>query len=404
MKYVILIGDGMSDYPISELNDKTPLEVANKPNIDELTKYGKVGQLKTVPDNLEPGSDVANMSIFGYDPQKYYTGRGPLEAGSMGVKTKKNEVIFRCNLITENNGKIEDFNAGHITSEEASILINHLNNEFLKDSILDQFGDLKFYSGISYRHLFVKEGSNLSNLKTTPPHDIVGQKIDDFTKWDKYEFLNIKNIMLYSKEVLENHSINEERIANNKKPANMVWLWGQGLKPSMPNFQEIYGLNGSVITGVDLLKGLGIFAGLKNINVPGATGYFDTDYKAKGKYASKALNDNDFLFVHIEAPDEAGHAGNIEEKIKAIERIDKHVLGQIRNSISEYEDYKIAILPDHATPIDIRTHTRDPVPLAIYSSFEEDSSDDVKIYTENSVVNGSLGIDKAHNLVRNMLI
>lgn len=404
MKYVILIGDGMSDYPISELNDKTPLEVANKPNIDELTKYGKVGQLKTVPDNLEPGSDVANMSIFGYDPQKYYTGRGPLEAGSMGVKTKKNEVIFRCNLITENNGKIEDFNAGHITSEEASILINHLNNEFLKDSILDQFGDLKFYSGISYRHLFVKEGSNLSNLKTTPPHDIVGQKIDDFTKWDKDEFLNIKNIMLYSKEVLENHSINEERIANNKKPANMVWLWGQGLKPSMPNFQEIYGLNGSVITGVDLLKGLGIFAGLKNINVPGATGYFDTDYKAKGKYASKALNDNDFLFVHIEAPDEAGHAGNIEEKIKAIERIDKHVLGQIRNSISEYEDYKIAILPDHATPIDIRTHTRDPVPLAIYSSFEEDSSDDVKIYTENSVVNGSLGIDKAHNLVRNMLI
>ncbi|WP_297896936.1 cofactor-independent phosphoglycerate mutase [Methanobrevibacter sp.] len=404
MKYVILIGDGMSDYPISELNDKTPLEVANKPNIDELTKYGKVGQLKTVPDNLEPGSDVANMSIFGYDPQKYYTGRGPLEAGSMGVKTKKNEVIFRCNLITENNGKIEDFNAGHITSEEASILINHLNNEFLKDSILDQFGDLKFYSGISYRHLFVKEGSNLSNLKTTPPHDIVGQKIDDFTKWDKDEFLNIKNIMLYSKEVLENHSINEERIANNKKPANMVWLWGQGLKPSMPNFQEIYGLNGSVITGVDLLKGLGVFAGLKNINVPGATGYFDTDYKAKGKYASKALNDNDFLFVHIEAPDEAGHAGNIEEKIKAIERIDKHVLGQIRNSISEYGDYKIAILPDHATPIDIRTHTRDPVPLAIYSSFEEDSSDEVKIYTENSVVNGSLGIDKAHNLVRNMII
>ncbi|MEA4958036.1 hypothetical protein SDC9_32151 [bioreactor metagenome] len=404
MKYVILIGDGMSDYPISELNDKTPLEVANKPNIDELTKYGKVGQLKTVPDNLEPGSDVANMSIFGYDPQKYYTGRGPLEAGSMGVKTKKNEVIFRCNLITENNGKIEDFNAGHITSEEASILINHLNNEFLKDSILDQFGDLKFYSGISYRHLFVKEGSNLSNLKTTPPHDIVGQKIDDFTKWDKDEFLNIKNIMLYSKEVLENHSINEERIANNKKPANMVWLWGQGLKPSMPNFQEIYGLNGSVITGVDLLKGLGVFAGLKNINVPGVTGYFDTDYKAKGKYASKALNDNDFLFVHIEAPDEAGHAGNIEEKIKAIERIDKHVLGQIRNSISEYGDYKIAILPDHATPIDIRTHTRDPVPLAIYSSFEEDSSDEVKIYTENSVVNGSLGIDKAHNLVRNMII
>ncbi|OQD57967.1 phosphoglycerate mutase [Methanobrevibacter arboriphilus JCM 13429 = DSM 1125] len=404
MKYIILIGDGMSDYPISELKNKTPLEVANKPNIDELTRKGKAGQLNTVPNNFEPGSDVANMSIFGYNPQKYYTGRGPLEAGSMGIETSEEEVIFRCNLITEKNGKIDDFNAGHITSKEAAILINDLNKEFLKNSVIDKFGDGKFYSGISYRHLFVKNGSKLSDLKTTPPHDIVGQNIDDFTNWSSDEFLDIKNIMLYSKEVLENHPINQERIANNKKPANMVWLWGQGLKPSMPKFQDIFGLNGSVITGVDLLKGIGVFAGLNNIDVPGATGYFDTDYKAKGKYASDALENNDFLFVHVEAPDEAGHAGSIEEKIKAIERIDKHVLGQIMNNITDYENYKIAILPDHATPIDIRTHTRDPVPLAIYSSFEEDSSDTVKVYTEKSVIDGSLGIDKAYNLVSRMII
>ena len=404
MKYVILIGDGMSDYPISELKDKTPLEVANKPNIDELTSKGRAGQLNTVPKNFEPGSDVANMSIFGYNPQKYYTGRGPLEAGSMGIETSGEEVIFRCNLITEKNGKIDDFNAGHITSKEAAILIDDLNKEFLKNPVIDKFGDGKFYSGISYRHLFVKNGSKLSDLKTTPPHDIVGQNIDDFTNWNSDEFLNIKNIMLYSKEVLENHPINQERIANNKKPANMVWLWGQGLKPSMPKFRDIFGLNGSVITGVDLLKGIGVFAGLNNIDVPGATGYFDTDYKAKGRYASDALENNDFLFVHVEAPDEAGHAGNIEEKIKAIERIDKHVLGQIMNNITDYENYKIAILPDHATPIDIRTHTRDPVPLAIYSSFEEDFSDNVKVYTEKSVIDGSLGIDKAYNLVSRMII
>jgi 2,3-bisphosphoglycerate-independent phosphoglycerate mutase len=402
MKYVVIIGDGMSDYPLDELNKKTPLEVANKPNIDEITKKGKAGQLKTVSDDLEPGSDVANMSIFGYNPQKYYTGRGPLEAGSMGINTTDNEVIFRCNFITEKNGILSDFNAGHITSEEASILINDLNKQFSKEqnpNINDDGG--KFYSGISYRHLFVKNGPELADLETTPPHDIVGENIDKYIDWRDKNSLAIKNIMLQSKKTLENHPINQKRKDEGKKPANMVWLWGQGLKPSLPKFNDIYGLNGSVITGVDLLKGIGVFAGLNNIDVPGATGYFDTDYKAKGKYAANALEDNDFLFVHIEAPDEAGHAGDIEEKIKAIERIDKHVVGQIMDEIPRYEDYKIAILPDHATPIDIRTHTRDLVPLAIYDTTSE--SDDVTIYTEKSVVGGSLGIDEAYNLVSRMI-
>ena len=404
MKYVVLIGDGMSDYPLKELNNLTPLEVANKPNIDFLAKMGKVGQLQTVPENLEPGSDVANMGIFGYNPQKYYTGRGPLEAGSMGIATDDDEVIFRCNLITEENGILADFTGGHISSKEAAILIDALNKEFspeINPNIKDNGG--KFYSGISYRHLFVKNDLQLASLKTSPPHDIVGENIDNHTHWNDESSLAIKNIMLKSKKILENHPVNQKRKRNGQKIANMVWLWGQGLRPLMPKFKDIYGISGSVITGVDLLKGIGVFAGLNNINVPGATGYFDTDYKAKGKYAAAALENSDILFVHVEAPDEAGHAGDIEEKIKAIERIDKYVLGQIMEKIEEYEDYKIAVLPDHATPIDVRTHTRDPVPLAIYSSLNKDAADHVKIYTEKSVVNGSLGIDKAHNLIKNLL-
>jgi len=410
MKYVVLIGDGMSDYPIKELNNQTPLEVANKPNMDEIAEKGKVGQLQTVPENLEPGSDVANMSIFGYNPQKYYTGRGPLEAGSMGINTDDDEVIFRCNLITEENGILADFTAGHISSEEATILIDSLNKEFFLESSenISKSGNIeddggKFYSGISYRHLFVKKGVELASLKTSPPHDIVGESIDKYTDWSDESSLKIKNIMLKSKEVLENHPVNQKRIENGQKVANMVWLWGQGLRPTLPSFKDIYGLNGSVITGVDLLKGIGVFAGLNNIDVPGATGYFDTDYKAKGSYSANALKNNDILFVHVEAPDEAGHAGDIEEKIKAIERIDKYVLGQIMDEIPEYQDYKIVVLPDHATPIDVRTHTRDPVPLAIYSSLKEDFPDDVRIYTEKSVVNGSLGIDKAYNLIKRLI-
>ena len=393
MKYVILIGDGMSDYPLSELNGKTPLEVANKPNIDKLAHKGRLGQLQTIPENLEPGSDVANMSIFGYDPQKYYTGRGPLEAGSIGIETTDNEVIFRCNLITEEDGILADFNAGHITTEEASILINALDKHFNE-------GDCAFYPGISYRHIFVKEGTEFKDLKTTPPHDIVGNPIMDYINFSGDSSV-IKDIMLESKEVLENHPVNKKRLAGSQKIANMVWLWGQGLKPSMPKFKDIYNLQGAVITGVDLLKGLGVFAGLNNINVPGATGYFDTDYKAKGKYAANALEDNDFLFVHVEAPDEAGHAGDIKEKIKAIEQIDKHVLGQILDKIVSYDDYKIAILPDHATPIDIGTHTRDLVPLAIYDS--TGTADEIESYTEKLAIEGSLGIDKAYNLVKNMI-
>ncbi|KZX16994.1 2,3-bisphosphoglycerate-independent phosphoglycerate mutase [Methanobrevibacter cuticularis] len=402
MKYVVLIGDGMSDYPLDELGGKTPLQIANIPNIDRLTLTGRAGLLENVPRNLEPASDVANMSIFGYDPQKYYSGRGPLEAGSMGVKMLEDDVAFRCNLITEENGKIADFTAGHISSKEAAIIIEDLNKHFKEGT---------FYPGISYRHLFMSNDKNLVNLRTTPPHDIVGEDIENYTNWEEDNCLGsnndnkgsiaIKNIMMESQKILKDHPINQERIAKEQNPANMIWLWGQGLKPKMPNFKDVYGLTGSVITGVDLLKGLGVFTGLNNIDVPGATGYFDTDYKAKGKYASNALENNDIIFIHVEAPDEAGHSGDINEKIRAIENIDKYILGQVLDNINSYDDYKIAILPDHPTPIDVRTHTRDAVPLAIYST--TDDADNAKYYDEFEVLNGSLGLDKGHNLINKLI-
>ncbi|WP_409199364.1 cofactor-independent phosphoglycerate mutase [Methanobrevibacter sp. DSM 116169] len=396
MKYLILIGDGMSDLPLNELDGKTPLEVCNKPNIDKLTKNGRSGLIQNVPEGYTPGSDVANMSIFGYDPSKYYTGRGPLEAGSMGIETNDNQVIFRCNLIYEKDGKIEDFTAGHISSSEASTLMEDLNKHFNKN---------KFYPGVSYRHIMVYNSNNPSEtsaFKTMPPHDIIGENINEHMEWSSEEGKDIKNIILESKKVLENHPVNLKRIEQGKKPANMIWLWGQGLKPSMDNFEKIYSKKAGIITGVDLLKGIGVYSGIKVINVPGATGYFDTDYKAKGKYTLDNFKDLDIIIVHVEAPDEAGHEGNIEEKIKAIENIDKYVLGTILDKIGEYGDYKIAILPDHPTPIDLRTHTNDEVPIAIYSSLE-DNIDNVEKYDEENVKNGSLGHMIGHNLI-NFLI
>ncbi|KZX17576.1 cofactor-independent phosphoglycerate mutase [Methanobrevibacter filiformis] len=392
MKYVVLIGDGMSDYPLKELNNKTPLQVSDIPNIDELTLKGCVGQVQNVPENFEPGSDVANMSIFGYDPKKYYSGRGPIESGSIGIETLPGDIIFRCNLINEVGDVLVDFNGGHITTEEAKVLIDDLNKHFFEEGT--------FYCGVSYRHLFVINNPELDNLKTMPPHDIVGKKIENYVDWVD-DGRVIRNIMLESKEILEDHPINRKRASEGKKIANMVWLWGQGLKPKMPLFKDVYGLKGATITGVDLLKGLGVFTGLTNIDVPGATGYFDTNYSEKGKYGAKALDENDIVFIHVEAPDEAGHEGNIEEKIKAIERIDKYVLGKVLDKIPQYNDYKIAILPDHPTPIDVRTHTRDPVPLAIYST--NGIPDLVKEYNEFTAKNGSLGLDYGYNLINRLL-
>ena len=399
MKYVIFILDGSSDLPIDKLGGKTPLMVANTPNIDKIAKEGYGGLTNNVPDDYTPGSDVANMSIFGYNPANYYTGRGPLEAGSVGIKTTPCDVIFRCNTIFEKNGEMEDFNAGHITTEEADVLMQGLNHYFG-----EKYPDFKgkFYTGISYRHLFVYSCDNiedaqiLANLKTMPPHDISGEKLVDNLFGDCDLADEIQNIMFESKEFLQNHEINQKR----EIPANMVWLWGQGVTPELPNFKDVYGLDAAVITGVDLLKGIGVFAGMEIIDVPGATGFFDTDYVAKGQYGIDALKRNDVLFIHIEAPDEAGHAQLIDEKIKAIERIDEFIVGPIIESLKD-EEFKAAILPDHPTPINVGTHTRDDVPIIMYSSNK--SGDDCTSFDEDNVLKGSISKKEGYKLMQRLI-
>lgn len=403
MKYVIFIPDGSSDLPIDELDGKTPLQAARTPNIDKLAQKGFGGFTNNVPEGYTPGSDVANMSIFGYNPADYYTGRGPLEAGSVGIKTTPCDVIFRCNTITEKDDTMENFNADHITSEEASVLIDALN-EYFNEKYDDFKG--KFYAGISYRHLFVyscdslEDAQKLSALKTVPPHDIAGENLAPYVSWDDGLALEIKNIMYEAQDALKDHEINNKRIADGKCPANMVWLWGQGVTPELPNFKETYGLTGAVITGVDLLKGIGVFAGLDVIEVPGATGFFDTDYEAKGKYGIEALKNHDVLFIHIEAPDEAGHAQLTDEKVKAIERIDEFIVGPIIDSLKG-QNFKAAILPDHPTPISIGTHTRDDVPLVIYSSCRD--GDGCTSFDEEGVKTGSVEKQEGYKLLSRLI-
>jgi len=379
MKYVVVIGDGMTDLPLKELDGETPLQRAHTPNMDFMAKNGSCGMLKTVPNGMEPGSDVANLSIMGYDPRKYYTGRGPLEAASIGAELSDNDVGFRCNFITEEEGILADFNAGHISTAEASQLIEALNQSFY------QYG--KFYLGTSYRHLFVYNDTGSAALKSTPPHDVVGEPISQHLLKPENDPRSSKlnELMHKSSYVLLKHPVNKKRLDEGKKPANMIWLWGQGIKPQMTQFVDNYNLKGATITGVDLIKGIGTYLGLTNVRVPGATGYYDTDYCGKVNFALEALEDHDLVFIHVEAPDEAGHAGDIQEKIMAIERIDRRILGKLLEELPSLGDYAIAILPDHPTPISIRTHTSDPIPYAVYSPGCE--SDNTQIYNEEAVKN-----------------
>lgn len=387
MKYIVLIGDGMADYPVPELGGITPLAAANIPNMDFIAKHGKCGIAKTVPEGMPAGSDVANLSIMGYDPARYYTGRGPLEAASIGVTLEKDDIAFRCNLITEKDGMIADYSSGHISSEEARILINAVDNEL--------GNECKFHAGVSYRHLLVmKQGEK---AECTPPHDVVGQSVDDVLPRGEYSETLIRLIKA-SRPVLENHEVNMKRRKDGKNPANLIWLWGQGKAPSMPLFKDLYGVSGSIISAVDLLKGIGKYAGLEVINVPGATGYLDTNFSGKAAYALESLEKHDFVLVHVEAPDEAGHAGNIEAKIKAIEDFDEKVVGGMLNELGGFGEYRIMVLPDHPTPISVRTHTREPVPFAIYSSTE--SADYVDRFDESAAKEGVFGLVEGHKLMR----
>ena len=359
MKYLLVVGDGMADRPLAELGGKTPLAAARKPNMDWLAKEGQVGTIRTCPAGHTPGTEICMMSLLGYDPKKYFPGRGPLEALGRGMKLKKSEVAFRCNLVTVKGDTMVDYSAGHISDEEAKQLIKMLDKRLGGEEI-------SFNPGISYRHLMIWRGGS-HEVKTVAPHDIMGQPWKDHVPKGKGE-AKLRLLMEDSRLLLEGHEVNRARRQKGLNPANMIWLWSPGRIPAVPTLKDRYNLSGVVISAVDVVRGIGALAGLEVIKVPGATGYFDTNYQGKGDAALKALKTMDFVFVHVEAPDEAGHQGLIDEKIKAIEKIDELILGRVLNARSKLGELSILLLPDHPTPISVRTHVADPVPFALYRS------------------------------------
>jgi len=370
MKYVVLLGDGMSDYPLSEKGAKTPLQLSHIPCMDSLAQQGAFGLVKTIPDGMPPGSDVANLSVMGYDPARYYSGRAPIEAASIGVKLGEHDIAFRCNLVTLSGDAehvcMADYSAGHISTDDAGVIINALKQE------LDS-PDITFYRGVSYRHLVVWK-NGMDKMQTTPPHDITGKNISSYLPQGEGS-KKLLELMERARKIIPALPISQKKIQQGKKPANAIWLWGQGRSLSIPTFREKYGLTGAVISAVDLVKGLGICAGLSSIDVPGATGYLDTNYEGKAWAALDALKAVDFVYLHVEAPDEAGHKGNIDEKIKAIEDFDRRVVKLVIEGLRDkYADYRVLVLPDHPTPIAIKTHASDPVPFVLFSSQDSTKS------------------------------
>lgn len=390
MKFVVILGDGMADRPLAALDGKTPLQAAHTPNMDMVASKGRCGLAKTVPEGLPPGSDVANLSVMGYDPRKYYTGRAPLEAAAMGISLGEDDTAFRCNLVTVVNGVMKDYSAGHITSAEGRELVRALQ---------PIMPGRRLYAGVSYRHLLVLKAGE--EAVCTPPHDITDRPIEDYLPRGKDSEL-LRELMEAAKPILAAHPVNLKRIAEGLRPANMIWLWGQGPAPAMPTFIEKFGLAGAMISAVDLLKGIGIYAGLEVIDVPGATGTIDTNYAGKVEAALNTLKRVDFVYLHIEAPDEAAHEGNLELKIRALELFDQRVVGPVIEGLKAGgEDWRIMLMPDHATPIEIRTHSRDPVPFAIMG--KGILADGVQSFDEEAAKRGGYGVVEATGLVGIML-
>ncbi|MBQ8056420.1 MAG: cofactor-independent phosphoglycerate mutase [Paludibacteraceae bacterium] len=388
MKYIVILGDGMADEHIEALGNKTILQAANIPTIDFLAKNGRCGMLNTVPEGFHPGSEIANLSVLGYDVSKVFEGRGSLEAASMGVEIEKDEMAMRCNIICIENDKIKNHSAGHISNEEAYELIDFLN---------EKLGDerVSFYPGISYRHLLKIKGGN-KHVSCTPPHDVPGTPFKDvLVKADIPEAQEtadlINKLILKSQEILPTHPVNIKRKAAGKDMANSIWPWSAGYKPKMQTMRDLYGIkSGVVISAVDLIKGIGIYAGLKSIDVEGATGLFDTNYEGKAQAAIDALRENDFVFLHIEASDEAGHEGNVELKKTTVEYLDKRIVEPIFNEVKNWsEPVTIAVLPDHPTPCRIKTHTRAAIPFLIYKPGT--TPDSVNAYNEDAAQKGSYG-------------
>jgi 2,3-bisphosphoglycerate-independent phosphoglycerate mutase len=376
-KYLILIGDGMSDWPIASLGNRTPLEAAEKPNMDYMASHGALGMVQVVPKEMYPGSDVSNLSIVGYDPREVYTGRSPLEAASMGIALEREDVAVRCNVVAlKNDGadsEMEDFSAGHISSAESAELLKDLQAKVEDKGV-------RFYPGVSYRNLMVWPNGN-DAVETTPPHDIHGKKITEYLPKGEGSDL-LLDLMAASRELFEDHPVNRNRRAEGKAAGNSIWLWGQGKAPRIEPFGEKYGLSGSVVAAVDLIKGIGIYCGLEVVHVPGATGYVDTNYRGKAEHALRELKKKDFVLIHVEAPDEAGHNGSAPDKVRAIERIDKEMLSLLLSRAREGGDLSVMLLPDHPTPVAIRTHAQEPVPFVIYPAPEGLQSHPGKRYTE----------------------
>jgi len=400
MKYVVLIGDGMADYPIEEKGGKTPLELAATPFMDMLAQKGALGLVHTIPDGMDPGSDVANLAAMGYDPRKYYSGRAPIEAASIGVSLADTDIAFRCNLVTlaEKDGGLcmDDYSAGHIATAEAAGIIAGLKKA------LDS-PDITFYPGVSYRHLMVWK-NGIDQMKTTPPHDISGRRIDGYLPSGEGSE-RVRQLMEKSRAVLPGLAINRERVSRGDSPVSSIWLWGQGRALKIPRFADLYGISGSVISAVDLVKGLGICAGLASIDVPGATGYLDTNYAGKVAAALQALESGDFVYVHVEAPDEASHKGSFTEKIQAIEDFDARIVGPMIEGLEErFQAFKVLILPDHPTPLCTKTHASDPVPFIMYDSASRDNKiNNQRAYCEKDARASGVVVDEGALLMNRFI-
>jgi 2,3-bisphosphoglycerate-independent phosphoglycerate mutase len=399
MKYVVLLGDGMADYPTKMLGGKTPLQCAFTPYMDQIAAEGTLGLVDTIPAGFTPGSDVATLSVLGYDPRETYTGRGPLEAASMGISLGQNDMAYRCNLVTigekdSPNAFMDDFTAGHISTEESREIILDINKALGSSPY-------QFFPGVGYRHLFVWRNAP-SSPETTAPHDITGRTIESYLPHgDSSQEIN--SIMQRAGKILINHPVNVQRQKAGKKQANSIWLWGQGKKPQIVPLTQKYSLQGGMISAVDLLNGIGIIAGLKVFPVEGATGYIDTNYEGKAKMALDILNFMDFVFVHLEAPDEMGHEGNAAGKIQAIELFDEKIVGPILNKIGSFGDYRLIVLSDHPTPIDLKTHVGDPSPFAVLSSRKEENKAAGLPFNEINAKESSILISPGHLLMEKFI-
>ena len=400
MKTIIILGDGMADEPIDALGGKTPMQYAQTPYMDQLARLGVTGRLKTVADGFHPGSEVANMAILGYDLPTVYEGRGVLEAASIGYELQPGEMAMRCNLICVEGDILKNHSSGHITTEEADELIQFLNEQLGSDRV-------QFHTGVSYRHLLVIKDAD-KRLDCTPPHDVplhpfrpLMIKAEVSEAQETAELLN--ELILKSQQILADHPINRKRMAEGKDPANSIWPWSPGYRPAMQTMQEMYGFKqGSVISAVDLIRGIGVYAGLKVIEVEGATGLYDTNYEGKAQAALEALKTDDFVYLHVEASDEAGHEGDVSLKIQTIENLDRRIIRIIYEELNKWDEpVAIAVLPDHPTPCAIRTHTNTPVPFLIYKPGQ--TPDAVTCFDEVSVLNGKYGILENNEFIKELL-